>query len=94
MGDHWTLQDAKNKFSAVVEPARRGVPQHVMKRGVEAVVVPSAGEYDRLIKLEAKLEKTFVKQLLSFPKRPEGAQDLFDRTEHLTLEMRDIDFGD
>jgi prevent-host-death family protein len=44
MGKVWKLQDAKNKFSAVVEAAQRGEPQHVTKRGVDAVVVVSAEE--------------------------------------------------
>jgi antitoxin Phd len=29
----WTLQDAKNKFSAVVEAALAGQPQQVSRRG-------------------------------------------------------------
>lgn len=94
MGNHWTLQDAKNKFSAVVEAARNGEPQHVTRRGVEAVVILSAGEYERLVKLDAEPKKSFVEHLLAFPKLPDDAQDLFDRTEPLTLEMHDIDFGD
>ena len=33
----WPLQDAKNKFSAVVEAAVAGHPQRVTKRGKPAV---------------------------------------------------------
>ena len=44
----WSLQDAKNRFSAVVEAARRGEPQLVTKRGAAAVVVLAAEEYARL----------------------------------------------
>jgi prevent-host-death family protein len=29
----WTLQDAKNRFSAVVEAALAGEPQRVTRRG-------------------------------------------------------------
>jgi antitoxin Phd len=29
----WTLQDAKNRFSAVVDAAARGKPQKVTRRG-------------------------------------------------------------
>ena len=44
----WTLQDAKNKFSAVVDAALAGTPQEVTRRGKPAVVVLSADEYHRL----------------------------------------------
>ncbi|MCE8440088.1 type II toxin-antitoxin system Phd/YefM family antitoxin, partial [Rhodovulum sulfidophilum] len=46
----WTLQDAKNRFSAVVEAALAGVPQEVTRRGKPAVVVLSADDYRRLLK--------------------------------------------
>ena len=35
----WTLQDAKNRFSAVVDAAMAGQPQQVTRRGKPAVVV-------------------------------------------------------
>lgn len=92
MGKNWTLQDAKNKFSAVVEAAQRGEPQHVTKRGIDAVVVLSAQEYERLAKLDAKPKKTFVEHILNFPKLPEGMEDIFDFDERPQIEMRDIDF--
>lgn len=92
MGKNWTLQDAKNKFSAVVEAAQRGEPQHVTKRGVDAVVVLSAQEYERLVKLDVKPKKTFVEHILDFPKLPEGMEDIFDFEERPQIEMRDIDF--
>ena len=94
MGNHWTLQDAKNKFSAVVEAAQRGVPQHVTKRGHDAVVVVSAEEYERLAKLDVTTAKSFVEHLLNAPKLPEAYQDIFDKREPMILEMREIDFGE
>ena len=45
----WTLQDAKNRFSAVVEAAVRGEPQKVTRRGKWVSVVLSAAEYERLL---------------------------------------------
>lgn len=92
MGNHWTLQDAKNKFSALVEAARRGEPQHVTKRGVEAVVVLSAEEYERLSKLDVKPKKTFVEHILDFPKLPAGMEDIFDDRDQYPSTMREIDF--
>ena len=44
----WSLQDAKNRFSEVVERARTEGPQRVTKRGKDAVVVVSAQEWSRL----------------------------------------------
>lgn len=44
----WSLQDAKNRFSAVVEGALAGVPQKVTRRGKPAVVVVSAAQFEAL----------------------------------------------
>ena len=46
----WSLQDAKNRFSAVVDAALQGEPQRVTRRGKPAVVVVE--EYERLRHLE------------------------------------------
>lgn len=80
MSKPWTLQDAKNKFSAVVDAAMNGEPQRVTRRGHDAVVVLSSEEFDRLTGLaaQAKPKLTFVEHLLSFPKLPEGMDDIFD----------------
>lgn len=92
MGKVWTLQDAKNKFSALVEAAQRGEPQHVTKRGVDAVVVLSAEEYERLVGVDGSPGKTFKQHLLDFPELPEGMEDIFDKREPIILEINDIDF--
>jgi len=63
----WTLQDAKNRFSAVVEAARRGEPQLVTKRGTPAVVVVAAEEYARLRTFEQAAQPSFVDHLLAMP---------------------------
>ena len=44
----WQLQTAKQRFSELVERARREGPQVVTKHGREAVVAVSAEEYRRL----------------------------------------------
>lgn len=79
----WTLQDAKNKFSAVVEKALAGNPQEVTRRGKSAVVVISSEEYNRLLNAAAKSEGSFVDHLLAFPA---------DNIERAQAELRDIDF--
>ena len=75
--DTWSLQDAKNRFSAVVEAARRGEPQLVTRRGAAAVVVVAAEEYARLKALEEQQAPSFVDQLLAMPQDDEA----FDRLE-------------
>lgn len=44
----WQLQTAKQRFSELVERARRDGPQVVTKHGKETVVVVSIEEYRRL----------------------------------------------
>ncbi|WP_036289728.1 type II toxin-antitoxin system Phd/YefM family antitoxin [Methylosinus sp. PW1] len=44
----WSLQDAKNQFSKVVQKAREEGPQTVTLRGERAAVVLSARDYDAL----------------------------------------------
>lgn len=63
----WTLQDAKNRFSAVVEAALAGRPQEVTRRGRPAVVVLSAQEYQRLVQVAAGQRESFADHLLHFP---------------------------
>jgi prevent-host-death family protein len=63
----WSLQDAKNSFSAVVEAAAHGKPQIVTKHGKPAVVVVSASEYERLRRLERLKGPTFAEHLLAMP---------------------------
>lgn len=63
----WTLQDAKNRFSAVVEAALAGRPQEVTRRGKAAVVVLSAQEYHRLVDAAGRQRESFADHLLAFP---------------------------
>jgi prevent-host-death family protein len=63
----WTLQDAKNRFSAVVEAALAGRPQEVTRRGRPAVVVLAAEEYERLVQVAAGRRESFAEHLLHFP---------------------------
>ncbi|TXL76324.1 type II toxin-antitoxin system Phd/YefM family antitoxin [Vineibacter terrae] len=60
----WQLQDAKNKFSKVVQQARTQGPQVVTVRGERAVVVLSAEDYDSL----RAARPTLVDALLDGPR--------------------------
>ena len=63
----WPLQDAKNKFSALVNAALAGAPQRVTRRGQPAVVVLATEEYERLRRLEKVDTPTLGKLLLEIP---------------------------
>ena len=57
--NHWQLQDAKNKFSNLVDKAQHDGPQIVTKHGKDAVVVLSIDEYKKLIKPKVNLVNFF-----------------------------------
>jgi prevent-host-death family protein len=57
--NYWQLQDAKNKFSNLVDRAQHNGPQVVTKHGKDAVVVLSIDEYKKLIKPKTNLVKFF-----------------------------------
>jgi len=63
----WTLQDAKNRFSEVVDAALGGRPQEVTRRGKPAVVVLSATDYARLVLDAGQNRGSFTDHLLAFP---------------------------
>lgn len=81
----WTLQDAKNKFSAVVDGALAGHPQAVTRRGKPAVVVVAASEYERLVKAATDVRPSFLDQLATFPECPPGFE-----FERIDVKLRDI----
>ncbi len=51
----WQLQDAKSKFSQLVNNAMLSEPQFVTKHGSKAVVILSYAEYQRMLKPETDL---------------------------------------
>ena len=68
----WRLQDAKSRFSQVVEAALQGEPQHVTRRGREAVVVLSEASYRALREGARASAPGFVAHLLAIPKNDEA----------------------
>ncbi len=83
MGGEWTLQDAKNRFSAVVDAALAGEPQKVTRRGRWVGVVLSAAEYGRLQRLDQANAPTLPELLLALPQDDET----FERLELLPREF-------
>ena len=89
----WRLQDAKAQFSALVDQAMRGVPQHVTRRGKQAVVVLSEQDYEALQRGAAgRADKpaSFMEHLLAIPKSP--ISELAD-SPRLDVQPRNIDFS-
>lgn len=84
----WTLQDAKNRFSAVVNAALAGQSQHVTRRGKPAVVVLSAADYDRMRQAAQDRRGSFLQHLLDFP----GLGDDPDPLSQPQARPRDVDF--
>lgn len=80
----WSVQDAKNRFSEVVEAARKK-PQTVTKHGKPAVVVIAADEYERLRKLQHLKAPSFAEMLLAIPK---GDVEF----ERLKAKLRHVEF--
>ncbi len=78
----WSLQDAKNKFSAVVDAALEGTPQEVTRRGKPAVVVLSVSKYHRLLAEAQMARGSFAEHLLAFPGEVERGE----------VEARSVDF--
>ena len=81
----WPLQDAKNRFSAVVNAALAGTPQRVTRHGKPAVVVLATEEYERLRQLEKANAPSFADLLLAMP-QDDGA------FERLPLPLRSAEF--
>jgi len=81
----WSLQDAKNKFSTVVDAALEGEPQLVTRRGRPVVVVLAAEEYERLRLCDRNKAPSFTELLLDMP-RDDGD------FERLAAAPRDVAF--
>ena len=64
MSSVWALQDAKNRFSAVVDGACQVEPQIVPRRGTPVAVLVSYETY----KASEPKKRTFVDALLGGPK--------------------------
>jgi prevent-host-death family protein len=59
MAHTWQLQEAKNKFSEVVEAALTEGPQVITRRGAETAIVLSYTDYRKLLLTQKKLSDFF-----------------------------------
>ncbi|MDX6750651.1 type II toxin-antitoxin system Phd/YefM family antitoxin [Geminicoccaceae bacterium 1502E] len=81
----WSLQDAQNRFSTVVDAARTGKAQVVTRHGKPAAVVLSVEDYERLQSLEKRTLPSFSDLLLAMPQDDETS-------ERITIEPRPVEF--
>lgn len=75
----WQLQEAKSKFSQLVEEAMTNGPQVVTKHGIESVVVVSKEKYSALTKKKnslADLLEYAPKATLELKRSKETIRDL------------------
>ncbi|MGF1676054.1 MAG: type II toxin-antitoxin system Phd/YefM family antitoxin [Rivularia sp. (in: cyanobacteria)] len=59
MEKQWQLQEAKNKFSEVVDKAINEGAQVITRRGVEVAIVLSYREYRQMIASKKKISEFF-----------------------------------
>jgi len=62
--EHWQLQDAKNRFSEIVNKALRNGPQVVTRRGKKTVVIMSVEQYQSLVRPKINIVDFFQKSPL------------------------------
>ena len=79
--NHWQLQDAKNKFSSLVDKAQHKGPQVVTKHGKDAVVILSIEDYKILIKPEKNLvsflqSSPLAKEELNIKRKKDTPRDI------------------
>ena len=82
----WKVQEAKTRFSEVLERAQHEGPQTITRHGKPRAVVLSAAEYEALRQREGKPKRDFVDFLLNSGPIFEGMD-----IERSTDTGRDID---
>jgi len=55
----WQVQEAKNKFSRVIDNAINSGPQIITRRGTEVAIVLSYVEYKRMVASRQRLSEFF-----------------------------------
>lgn len=92
----WRLQDAKSQFSTLVEQALRGVPQHVTRRGKQAVVVLSEQDFAALQRRAADSTgkpASLISHLLAMPKMSAHDVNEWPDADGIELQPRNVDFS-
>ena len=84
----WQYQDAQAQFSKVVDAVLRGEPQHVTRRGKDAVVVLSEQAFEALQRSANAEASGLIAHLLARPKVKAKANISF---AHAEIKLRDVD---
>lgn len=87
----WSVQQAKNQLSAVIDAALTTAPQVISRRGKPSVVVVSLDEYERLKRTATAQRGSFVDALLAMPPSPNPNDDE-DEFPRIPVTPRDVDF--
>jgi antitoxin Phd len=87
----WSVQQAKNQLSAVIDAALTRSPQVISRRGKPSVVVVSLDEYERLKHAAVAQRGSFIDALLSMPPSPNPDDDE-DEFPRIPVTPRDVDF--
>jgi prevent-host-death family protein len=69
MGARWQLQQAKNRFSEVVDRAIKEGPQTVTRHGKDAVVIVSANDFQRASAAAERQSQSLAEFLSNSPLR-------------------------
>ena len=88
----WRLQDAKAQFSALVDKAMLGLPQHVTRSGKRAVVVLSEQDFEALQRSAvagAAASLSFVDHLMAIPK---ADVDVPESEQRPDMQPRQVNF--
>ena len=75
--NQWQLQEAKTRFSQVVEAALQGEPQHITRRRKPAVVVLSEQAFESLRRNARVSTQGFIAHPLSMPRDEVSAEPHF-----------------
>ena len=92
----WRLQDAKAQFSALVDKAMLGLPQHVTRSGKRAVVVLSEQDFEALQRSAAagaSAPLSFVDHLMAIPKVDVEAVEELEDEHRLDMQPREVNFS-
>lgn len=84
----WSVQQAKDHFSEMVDAARQGEPQTITRHGKAAVVVMAAEDYARMRQAERAAAPSFIEHLLAMPTNDDDTWDF----ERPTIPERNVEF--
>ena len=86
----WSVQQAKNQLSAVIDAALTSSPQVISRRGKPSVVVVSLAEYVRLKRVATANRGSFIDHLLAIPPSEDDSDE--DEFPRIQVVPRDVEF--